>query len=265
MNKPASSKLFKLKAWLTLPEAAKHLTGVCGEEVTEADILRLSLDGHLKLSVFFVNHAYVKPGKTIFFDEKKLADSINKGVYPKEFRWAASIGDQNKMIMLCLRIDVGKFLEIGDKIVQIDGVWDLPMIGNEHIDIEFKYHRLTDGPSVDLVNIDGTFVEGPNGIICQLQEISDDRYGYHVAVMTQIDKLNRLKSSKNNNRRKEKLLILRREKLEKLKEIKREWDNYGRYYPVWNLGSPYKSMQVEYYQRVTGIGITNKNLQVNAS
>jgi hypothetical protein len=31
------------------------------------------------------------------------------------------------------------------------------------------------------------------------------------------------------------------------------------------FGSPYKSMQVEYYQRVTGIGITNKNLQVNAS
>ena len=30
-------------------------------------------------------------------------------------------------------------------------------------------------------------------------------------------------------------------------------------------GSPYKSMQVYFYQRVTGIGITNKNLQVNAS
>jgi len=29
--------------------------------------------------------------------------------------------------------------------------------------------------------------------------------------------------------------------------------------------SPYKSMQVDFYQRVTGIGITNKNLQVNAS
>jgi nucleoside-diphosphate-sugar epimerase len=31
------------------------------------------------------------------------------------------------------------------------------------------------------------------------------------------------------------------------------------------MGSPYKSMQVDFYQRVTGIGITNKNLQVNAS
>jgi hypothetical protein len=30
-------------------------------------------------------------------------------------------------------------------------------------------------------------------------------------------------------------------------------------------GSPCKSMQVDFYQRVTGIGTTNKNLQVNAS
>ena len=34
---------------------------------------------------------------------------------------------------------------------------------------------------------------------------------------------------------------------------------------VPQVGSPYKSMQVVFYQRVTGIGITNKNLQVNAS
>jgi ATP-dependent Lon protease len=30
-------------------------------------------------------------------------------------------------------------------------------------------------------------------------------------------------------------------------------------------GSPYKSMQVDFYQRVTGMGTTNKNLQANAS
>jgi len=30
-------------------------------------------------------------------------------------------------------------------------------------------------------------------------------------------------------------------------------------------GSPYKSMQVDFYQRVNGIGITNKTRQVNAA
>ena len=35
--------------------------------------------------------------------------------------------------------------------------------------------------------------------------------------------------------------------------------------PEHFLGSPYKSMQVVFYQRVTGMGVTNKYLQVNAA
>ena len=64
------SKLFKLKEWLTIPETAKHLSIMFGEDVTEADVLRLGLDRHLKLSVNFVNHAYAKRGdKFLPFDE----------------------------------------------------------------------------------------------------------------------------------------------------------------------------------------------------
>jgi hypothetical protein len=77
LNKPISSKLFKLKEWLTLPDAAKHLTGVCGEEVTEADILRLALDGHLKLSVNFINSAHALPAQVV-----KLGTALVDGVYP---------------------------------------------------------------------------------------------------------------------------------------------------------------------------------------
>ena len=45
------SKLFKLKEWLTVSEAAKHLSVLFGEEVAESDLLRLGLDGNLDLSV----------------------------------------------------------------------------------------------------------------------------------------------------------------------------------------------------------------------
>ena len=41
-------KLFNLKAWLTIADAARHLTIVFGEEVTEADVLRLALDRRLR-------------------------------------------------------------------------------------------------------------------------------------------------------------------------------------------------------------------------
>jgi len=64
------SRLFKLKEWLTIPETAKHLSIMFGEDVTEADVLRLGLDRHLKLSVNFVNHAHAKRGdKFLPFDE----------------------------------------------------------------------------------------------------------------------------------------------------------------------------------------------------
>ena len=47
--------LYKLREWLTVPDAAAHLSIVFGEEVTEADVMRLGLDGHLTLSISLVN------------------------------------------------------------------------------------------------------------------------------------------------------------------------------------------------------------------
>jgi hypothetical protein len=56
-------KLFGLKEWVTLPDAARRLSIVCGEDATESDVLQLALDGRLKLSVKFVNYAKGRRGK----------------------------------------------------------------------------------------------------------------------------------------------------------------------------------------------------------
>lgn len=63
------SKLFKLKKWLSVADAAQYLTIAFGEEVTEADMLRFALDGHLQLSVNFVNHAKAKSGQVVSWAE----------------------------------------------------------------------------------------------------------------------------------------------------------------------------------------------------
>ena len=55
-------KLFNLKQWLTVEDAAKHLSIVFGEPVSKADVFRLALDGELTLSVRFVNGANARPG-----------------------------------------------------------------------------------------------------------------------------------------------------------------------------------------------------------
>jgi hypothetical protein len=145
LSKPAPSKLFKLKQWLTLPEAAKHLSGVCGEEVTEADILRLALERHLKISVNLVNRAHVKPGKVIHFDDEKLISLLEQGIYPDELTWTVSLFSDEPRL-LNLKIAKGKYLKTEDTVGIIEGVWDLPMIGGERIYVERLYHLLTGGP-----------------------------------------------------------------------------------------------------------------------
>ncbi|MDD5268030.1 MAG: hypothetical protein PHO08_13030 [Methylococcales bacterium] len=234
MIKSPPSKLLNFKPWLTVPEAAKHLSGICGEEVTEADILRLALDGHLKMSVNFVNKAHARPGQVVGYEAVKWGELPAKWVDKLISNYNLPAEGKGKPIfyITSLQIDDDNYLNLEEKVVVIEGVWDLPMIGNERIDIEHRYQIMTGGPPVELIGLDGPLVEGSNGVVCQLQEMFHDIHRYVAARRAQFVKLRKLELSKSNNRRKEKLLILRREKLEKLKKIEDEWNSYGRYYPA---------------------------------
>ncbi|MBC7619867.1 MAG: hypothetical protein H7293_12940 [Candidatus Saccharibacteria bacterium] len=160
-------RLSDLKKWLTVPDAARHLTIVFGEDVSEADVLRLALDGHLKISVNFVNHATAIRGKVIPIDE---------ATYRELSPWALSAitipGHQGEPVnvMEGLNLDGKRVLELEDELVTLDGVFDLAMIGNERIDIEHKYQMLTGGPSVDLSNLEGAFVMSDAETMFQLQD-----------------------------------------------------------------------------------------------
>ncbi|MEK6244040.1 MAG: hypothetical protein AABM33_06010 [Pseudomonadota bacterium] len=155
-------KLFNLKAWLTVVDAARHLSIVFGENVTEADVMRLALDGHLRLSVNFVNHTEAKPGKVIPLSEARTAPGLVRD------------GQEPYDVVLALQLNDRDFLELDKKIVNLTDVWDLPMIGNERLDVEHKYQNLTDGPAVTLQGLDGAFVKGQDGQLCQLQESYDE-------------------------------------------------------------------------------------------
>jgi hypothetical protein len=184
------SILFRLKEWLTVSEAAKHLSGIFEEDVTEADVLRLALDRRLKLSVNFVNHTRARSGKVVsweetewklfpalpgIFDADKENTSLNVANIPPKLEALYNqipIEKRGEYVPLMrgLSIDDKRFLEFDEKITTLTGIWDLPMIGNEKLDVEHEYQRLTNGPTVTLCGLDGSFVEGLNGQICQLQE-----------------------------------------------------------------------------------------------
>ena len=170
--------LFKLKEWLTISEAAKYLSKIFGEEVNESDVLRLGIDGHLKLSVYFVNGAIARRGKVVSYEEAEWYPpnwiSISKSDLPDKFKNIKELGDT--IIMKSLNIDNHRYLNLEEDITPIRGVWDLAMIGNEAIDIEFEYNQLINGPEVTSIVIDGTFVEDVDDkrVMCQIQESYDD-------------------------------------------------------------------------------------------
>lgn len=160
------SKLFKLREWLTIPEAAKHLSVSFGEEVTEADVLRLALDGYIKLSVNFVNHSMAKK-----YPREQIDLCYRDGV---DGKLITGIPDYSKMAKSLERLHEVFSAQEFNSVFSIAGLWDLSMIGAERIDVEYAYQNLTGGPEIELVGIDGTFVEGENGDLCRLQTSMDD-------------------------------------------------------------------------------------------
>jgi hypothetical protein len=156
------SKLFKLKKWLTIEESAKHLAGVLSESVNEADVLRLALDGRLKLSVNFVNHADTKIGRIVPISEAKRIRGISS---------KSKFGHHQFQGFLLNNEEV---LEFDDVTVPLIGVFDLPLLGGDRLDVEQAYQMAINGPSVTHQEPHGTFVLDAKGRYCQVQKYMDD-------------------------------------------------------------------------------------------
>jgi len=228
------SKLFNLKEWLTIADTAKHLSIVFEEEVTEADVLRLALDGELQLSVYFVNHVYARYGKVvgredIEWDEcpPALAEKI-PGLSDKE-------KNNPVFIMKSLQIDDERFLNLAPEVSKIQGVWNLPMIGSEQLDVEHEYQNLTNGPAVTLINLGGTLVEGEDESICQLQE-SYDANEYTTGSTAQLETINsHILEHDIDVKKAQKLLKKHKEQRKEYHEKRKNKDNSEDYYPAGGL------------------------------
>ncbi len=171
------SKLFKLKEWLTLDEAASHISSAIGEEVQIKDLYRLALDKYLTLSVNLVNYAQAKRGDVVGPEEVRLAGKPSPWFAEVLEKVALENGNDPKMayeeIVLSLSIGDDLFLNLDEKVTSIGGVWDLPLWGNEHLDIQHRYQHEIGGPEVTLVCIEGTYVR-KGDIAYELQDDFDD-------------------------------------------------------------------------------------------
>lgn len=162
------NKLSELKEWLTLEDAAKRLSASAKETANEADILRFALDGHLTLSVYFVNHARGRPVRIEKSDPqpeilKEAEEFLAK--HSKQFILSEA---ETKEFSELIRTYRGELLPSGTEVLifegdeqnpeVLEGVWDLLMLGAEKLDVEHAYQNLTGGPAVDLVCLGGPLI-----------------------------------------------------------------------------------------------------------
>jgi hypothetical protein len=157
------SKLLKLREWLLLPEAAKYLSLAVGEPISEADLLRLALDKRLTLSTHFVNLGVGQVGRVVPIEQAKTHPPL----FPKE-------GEEEMRIVSGVLVSDTEVLQFEDEVARLDGVYDLPMLGAERIDVERRFQKLTKGPRVELMNLDGPLVVGKSGVVIRLLESCDD-------------------------------------------------------------------------------------------
>lgn len=184
------SKLLLLKEWLTLDDAARHLTSVLKEPVAPADILQLALEGQLVLSVNLVNHAqatrrFIKSAEEAGTWKMPVPITLPEDLAPPDPRGrrvrrkdAPHRGWEEHEFPAGTPLDDGRILCYGDDSLHtLVGVWDLAMLGGERIAVERELHNLIGGPSVELVNIDGSFLaslETPDEI-WSLHEVDEKR------------------------------------------------------------------------------------------
>jgi hypothetical protein len=152
-------KLFKLKQWLTVAEAARHLSTLFSEDVSEADVLRFALDGHLTLSVYFVNHARGRCGRG---PAVPISEAKCRFIQTRDGGWIYPIDG--------VAIEQNGVIEYAEQITALDGIWDLTMLGSERLDVEHQYQILTGGPAVDLDFLGSPIVSRDDGTYCQIQE-----------------------------------------------------------------------------------------------
>lgn len=145
----AVSKLFKLRDWFTIKDAAVHLSSVMSEPVTEADVLRLVMDGHLKVSIFLGHDQFAVCNEALSQEQASDLSWSAPDEYQEVVRWEDPDGIVPRQKCIYLRSE-DRFYHL------LRGVHDFPLAGRQESLVEREYFRLTGGPNIDRAR--GVFV-----------------------------------------------------------------------------------------------------------
>lgn len=196
------SKLYRLKSWLTLEDAAVHLSAVFSESVAIHDVLHLGLEGRLKLSVLFLAPAHAIEGKVAHIMDTRVAihpPGKILGMEPvghMETKAAAAFGKTLSEVVsgdseirgwlesgalmatpMAPKFADDTFITWYGDVAPVEGVWDLPLLAGERVSVEELYSSLVGGePELDVWVPDGVWIERDDRVYALKQQFREEGF-----------------------------------------------------------------------------------------
>lgn len=151
------NKLFRLKNWLTLEETAQRLSLTMEEKITIADCLQLALDGHLTISALLSESRHVVFAELVKTTKRK---QMAKSIISTNDSGAMVTMLDGEIFMSNQQLDY-EFEDI-ERISSVfkirHGIYDLPMVGAEALDVMHLLDIEQKRNPRKLVDMEGAFL-----------------------------------------------------------------------------------------------------------
>lgn len=165
------SKLFKLKEWLTLTEASERLSVFLDEKVSVADCLQLALDKHITISAIFNDSQHAIQAKVITTTQRKqLSKFITRTT--EDGAYIGLMGEDRFASNRELDFEYEVIERHGDVFQLRHGIYDLPMLGAEELDVMHKLDLSAGRVPREFCNIEGPFLITPYGMVNVLSQFN---------------------------------------------------------------------------------------------
>lgn len=157
------SKLLKLKKWLPLKDAVVYLSKILREPVSTIDLYQLAIDGHLVLSVHFINPCNAKTGEVVGYKDIQTIPSLSGDGLVCVSTWL----DKGKE----LDPKTSRFFNKNNGISYLDGVWDLYLgVGAAQLYLRSLLQFQSNESHITSTRLDGIFVTNETGEYAELYD-----------------------------------------------------------------------------------------------
>ncbi|OUS34125.1 hypothetical protein A9Q94_17300 [Rhodobacterales bacterium 56_14_T64] len=158
-------KIYKLKQWYSIDDAADRLSLTLGEEVSSLAVLELALDGHISLH-WFMRHVSAQEGVYETRSELMLLDKENKLTLPMGMEGEGAT--VNVLVKDFFPLDGRKSISI------LDGPHRLRLELCIALEDYLRAHLTNTGGNLSC--FDGFFVENDDGHLFQVMKSFDSEY-----------------------------------------------------------------------------------------